>query len=177
MADKPAGRNNGNLGPDKRFQVEEEAPREREPFEVGDVVGVTPKARLEVAMSPCDLLRIGWPNEFKVVDIFDHEGELHVSLYPCCNWLRSRANNRVFCTGHKASYFMRVTPSAVTLPSKDDRFLSVDTPWGPLISLDYQSNEQNPGLILHFAGLRRPIALSGVLAKEIGRKAMEVGIL
>lgn len=175
MADSK-GRSNGNLHPEKRFQVEDIS-QEKEPFEVGDVVGVTPKARLGVNMSPCDLLKIGWPNEFRVVDVFDHEGARHLSIYPCCNWLRSRQNNKPLCTGHLSEYFMKVTPSMVTLPSKDDRFLTVDTPWGPLISLDYLSDEQNPGLVLHFAGLKKPLALSGVLAKEIGKKAQEMGLL
>ena len=72
----------------------------------GDRVRLTPEAIIDPDAQPATPLRLfkfGWPNDFLVLDVYDHEtyGQCIV-LDPCCGWVQDEKHAKKVCFGHCA---------------------------------------------------------------------------
>jgi hypothetical protein len=151
----------------------------------GDVVCLTPEAirRAPRFMGPIKLYSIGWPNQFMVVHVFEHEGKKTLSIMGCCNHLIiNRRTGAFLCTGHDAKWFRKiaVTPEvpkeAPRERRKGDRLTSIEAPLiGEVGALEFQDDEQNPALILRAFGQK--ITLTGKVALDARDLAKDNGLM
>jgi hypothetical protein len=76
-------------------------------LKVGGFVAITAEAVAKAVMTPVNLLKVGWPNKFLVLEIYDNatRGKL-VRLDPCCGWMLDPAKEgETACEAHPAKYF------------------------------------------------------------------------
>lgn len=76
-------------------------------FKVGGFCGLKPEAAAKGDSTPARLLKIGWPNRFLIVEIYEDEekGKL-LRLDPCCGWMRDlRDEEKHACEAHPVKYF------------------------------------------------------------------------
>jgi len=138
----------------------------------GDRVRLTPEALVDPdaqPATPLKLFRFGWPNDFMVLDVYDHEvyGQV-VVLDPCCNWIRdAEKHSKPVCFGHSTRFFEVIKRGQTADPSR--RYAGVN-----LAGLDILSVESNgggpdgPSLVVRVAG-RKPITLSGQPAQILSQ--------
>jgi hypothetical protein len=90
----------------RRSPVTESSPAPE--FKVGGFVAVTAEAVAKAAMTPVSLLKVGWPNKFLVLEIYEDEkrGGKLVRLDPCCGWMQDLIKEGDHaCEAHPAKYF------------------------------------------------------------------------
>lgn len=150
--------------------------KKTEDIQTGDYVKITNAAFEKVrTMSPIDLFHTGWPNEFLVIAVFEHEGVRCLRLDPCCGWLRNRATGQYLCEGHPVEYFEKTDPLTHE-KSKDDRHFSLEVLGQEAVSADFSDKGRNPSLSLKVPGIRHPIILSGKVAKDLSKMAQDLGV-
>lgn len=149
--------------------------KEVEDIKTGDYVKLRQEAfdKLRTSSS-VELFKIGWPNEFLVVGVFEHEGIRCIRLDPCCVWLRNRATGQYFCEGHQEEYYEKTEPFEHNR-SKDDRHFSLEVLGEEAVSVDFSEKGPHPSLSLKVPGIRHPIILSGKVAKDISKLAEGLG--
>jgi hypothetical protein len=163
---------------EKEPEKKPDAPQEdaEKPFHLevspGDRVRLTPEALVDPdaqPATPLKLFKFGWPNDFMVLDVYDHEvyGQV-VVLDPCCNWIRdAEKHSKPVCFGHSTRFFEVIKRGQTADPSR--RYAGVN-----LAGLDILSVESNgggpdgPSLVVRVAG-RKPITLSGQPAQILSQ--------
>lgn len=142
-----------------------------------------------VRMTPIMLHKIGWPNRFRVLDIKDHNGIRSLVLDPCCQWMEDHENGTFRCEMHPAAYFTKIeTPAEQTaspeqpedgnrVPHQDDRYTSLDLPWGEVVRVEYLEDERVPVIKVRFGRGRPPFSVSGEIARFLKERAVELGFL
>ena len=162
MADEPRG-NETETGPDD--------------FQKGDVIEIKPsvlaKHHKKGAFTPADLCGIGWPNRFQVRAVTKtKEGQKALVLDPCCRWMVHQATGEFLCVAHLADWFRRPREEK----RRPDRQIVVKTPFGKLFQLDYNEDDDDPGMEIQ-VGSGQPLILGGKLSKFLGEKIKEAGFL
>lgn len=132
----------------------------------------------EVRMTPITLCKIGWPNKFQVLETYEKDGKPALRLDPCCGWMLNPKSKTLenACEGHPSGLFVKVADAERT-KSKDDRYSSLDVPWGEVLSLEYLEDDKMPALVLRLAGGKRPFAVSGPIARDLHQRAKEFGLI
>ena len=160
--------------PEKKPEASQEDAEKPFHLEVspGDRVRLTPEALVDPdaqPATPLKLFKFGWPNDFMVLDVYDHEvyGQV-VVLDPCCNWIRdAEKHSKPVCFGHSTRFFEVIKRGQTADPSR--RYAGVN-----LAGLDILSVESNgggpdgPSLVVRVAG-RKPITLSGQPAQILSQ--------
>lgn len=160
---------NGNVNRSPEKQVKE--------IQTGDYVRLKQSSFERIrTSSSIELFKIGWPNEFLVLGIFEHEGMRCLKLDPCCRRLRNRATGQYVCDGHQEEYYEKTEPLDHGL-SKDDRHFSMEVLGQEAVSVDFSEKGPHPSLSLKVPGIRHPIILSGKVAKDISKLAQDLGAL
>lgn len=162
-----------------------EEARQGEAIRPGDVVYLTPEAirRAPRFMGPIKLYSIGWPNEFTVVHVFDHEGVPSLTILGCCKHLIiNRRTGARLCSGHEAKWFRKISiasESSKEAPrerKKGDRITSIEAPLiGEVGALEFHDDEQNPALTVRILGQK--ITLTGKAATDLKDLAKANGFL
>jgi len=127
-------------------------------------------------MTAIDLVKIGWPNKFKVCDVSEEKGKPFLSLDPCCDWMVKPGTDEIRCRRHPASMFFKLAGMDRT-PAAEDRYASFDIPWGNVLGVEFLDDEKMPVINLRLAGGRKPFSLSGPLARDLRDRAKEFGLL
>jgi hypothetical protein len=155
-------------------------PKDETPADVvpGEFVGVKDWVVRgnEVRMTPLTLLKIGWPNKFQVLETYEKNGKPALRLDPCCGWMKKPGTEVNACEGHPAGLFVK-NADAERIKSKDDRYSSLEVPWGEVLSLEYLEDEKMPAIVLRLAGGKRPFAVSGPIARDLHQRAKEFGLI
>lgn len=142
-----------------------ESARVLEEFKGGDVVRITDEvlADPDLELSPAELVRIGWPNEFEVADVFTLKGKPCLTLKPCCYFLE-KPRGRTRCKGHDAQFFEKVRRERIA--RKGDRSAAVSIPWmGEVAGFRYDDDEESPVARFHLMG--REVKVEGAPAKHL----------
>jgi hypothetical protein len=159
MARKNAGTNgSGNIPADAKTEVAEE-------FSAGDVVRLKTSALMngDLDMTPLSMFRIGHPNEFLVVEAFEHKklGPC-VTLRQCCYLYQDHSSGIKLCKGHQAIFFEKMRRERAR--QKGDRMASVKIPWvGEVAAFEYEEDPENPKARFRIAG--KECELEGAPAK------------
>ena len=160
--------------PEKKPDVPQEEAEKPFHLEVspGDRVRLTAEALVDPDAQPATPLRLfkfGWPNDFLVLDVYEHPtyGQC-VALDPCCYWIKDpEKHSKNVCEGHTARFFEVIKRGASADPSR--RYAGVN-----LAGLDILSVESNgggpdgPSLVVRVAG-RKPITLNGQPAQILSQ--------
>lgn len=153
-------------------------------FEAGDIVSLTAAAlrrRKFRNMTPRLLYAIGHPNEFLVLEAYDHpEDGPCVVLYPCCTYKKDeprfidRESGKTRCNGHQASHFEK--KSMKRMPKKGDKSTSLHLPFLPfeIAGMHWEEDENNP--TLKVGGVGKQISLTGIWAKIAKKIAEDNGV-
>jgi len=139
-------------------------------------------------MTPIVLYKDGWPNRFRVLDVQDYKGQRCLKLDPCCNWMEDHQNGNFRCEWHPAMCFSKIEPvepkaevaeseEEARVPKPEDRYTSVDTPWGEVLKVEFLDDDKVPVIKLRFANGRRPFSVSGEVARFMKERATELGFL
>lgn len=158
-------------------------------FELGDIVSLTAAAlrRKKLSnMTPRLLYEIGHPNEFLVLEVFDHAIDGPCIALSCCTRqldengkpiirFVDRKNGKMRCNGHQVSHFEK--KSYKRLPKKGDKSTSLHIPFLPfeLAGVHWEDDEQNPAFKVSVAG--KEVGVTGALAKFLKNVAEENGII
>lgn len=161
--------------PEKKPAPQEEQAEKPFHLEVspGDRVRLTPEALVDPDAQPATPLRLfkfGWPNDFMVLDVYDHEvyGQCIV-LDPCCNWIRdAEKHSKPVCFGHSTRFFEVVKRGQQSDPSR--RYAGVNLAGLDILSVEYANggSADGPSLVVRVAG-RKPITLSGQPAQILSQ--------
>jgi len=76
-------------------------------FKVCGFAALTADAVARVDMTPVHLLKIGWPNRFLILEVYEDaaQGKL-LRLDPCCAWMRDPLDDtKEACKAHPAKHF------------------------------------------------------------------------
>lgn len=159
--------------------------RKQEDIRPGDLVCLTPQAirRAPRFMGPIKLCSIGWPNEFRVVHVFEHQGKTMLSILGCCNHLIiNRKTGAHLCSGHEVKWFQKIdiapeVPKAAPRErKKGDRVTSIEVPLlGEVGALEFLDDEQNPALSLRIFGQK--VTLNGKAALDARDLAKDNGLM
>lgn len=159
--------------------------RKQEDIQPGDRVCLTPQAirRAPRFMGPIKLYSIGWPNEFTVVHVFEHEGKTNLSILGCCNHLViNRKTGASLCSGHEAKWFQKIggapeaPKEAPRERKKGDRVTSIEVPiLGEVGALEFLDDEQKPALSLRIFGQK--LTLNGKAALDARDLAKDNGLM
>lgn len=170
--------------------VQAEMKAERVPvFEPGDIISLTAAALRKkklVNMTPRLLYEIGHPNEFLVLETFEHPVDGPCVALSCCTRQMDengkpivrfvdRKTGKMRCNGHRSNYFEK--KSFKRLPKKGDKSTSIHIPFLPfeLAGVHWEEDESNPALKVSVAG--KEVGLTGAFAKLLKNVAEENGIL
>lgn len=168
----------------RRFERDESLPD----VSPGDFVAFKDWAPSVVRMTPITLYKVGWPNKFRVVDAIKIHGVPALLLDPCCEWMENHDNHVPLCCGHPAKYFTKLEEEPAEgaaaeaeggsrEPRPGDRYMSLDIPWGKVVSVEYLDDEKKPVVNIRFGGGLRPLTLSGALARIVRDMAKEHNVL
>lgn len=148
----------------------------------GDVVRVKKNAKPEGDFTPFTLKRVGWPNEYHVIERSEGKdaisGELveTLVLWECCWHMKNPATGQYLCAGHPVEFFERVQDDGVEPEAR--RQTSISTPLGDIVNISYyeEGNGEKPSLILKMPGTNGMV-VRGELAKGLGRLLRDGGLL
>lgn len=166
---------NGNVPPSME-PIESDEPQEIRP---GDFVRIKPSAFDKVRkMTPKALFKIGWPNKFFVLKVYNDiqdNDKLTLELDPCCRWMINHATGQKLCFGHHAEYFDRI-PLSELEPNeqKGDRHASVDLFGWEAVSADYHEREK--AFVLKTPLSRSPVVLTGEFFKKLVDQAKDLDL-
>ena len=166
---------------EKEPEKKPDAPKEdaEKPFHLdvspGDRVRLTPEALVDpVAQpgTPLKLFKFGWPNDFMVLDVYDHEvyGQV-VVLDPCCNWIRDAEKHaKPVCFGHSTRFFEVIKRAQTQNPDPSRRYAGVNLAGLDILSVEYANGNgaETPSLVVRVAG-RKPITLNGQPAQILSQ--------
>lgn len=162
----------------KEPEKKPDAPKENDekPFHLevspGDRVRLTAEAIVDPDAQPSTPLRLfkfGWPNDFLVLDVYEHEvhGQV-VVLDPCCGWMRDEKHAKQVCPhGHSARFFEVLKRVQATDPNR--RYAGVNLAGLDILSVESTGNgPDGPSLVVRVAG-RKPITLNGQPAQILSQ--------
>lgn len=147
---------------------------------IGDWVRLRPMAR-DQDMTPNDLRKIGWPNEWKVAnrrilkDRRTGEKVDSLTLQPCCYHMRNPASGQYLCMGHDTILFERIPAEEIENP-RPNAFFQMNGPGGQLLNLSYFKGENGPRLVFEGMAGSRGVEISGDLARQLSEKLKEWGV-
>lgn len=130
----------------------------------GDRVKITAEALIDPeaqVATPIKLFKFGWPNDFLVLDVFEHEkvGQV-IALDPCCNWIKDAEKHREHvCAAHTTRFF-EVIERGAQPNAAGRRYSGVQIAGMDVLSVEYLNGGENPSLAVRVAG-RKPIVLTG----------------
>jgi len=160
--------------PEKKSDAAPEEKAEK-PFRLdvspGDRVRLTPEAIVDPDAQPATPLRLfkfGWPNDFLVLDVYDHEvyGQV-VVLDPCCDWVRDEKHAKKVCFGHSTRFFEVIKRVQAADPNR--RYAGVNLAGLDILSVESTGNgPDGPSLVVRVAG-RKPITLNGQPAQILSQ--------
>ena len=150
-------------------------------FSPGDIVEIRPdileKRRKRGSFTPTDLWAIGWPNRFQVLaQTKDKEGAPTLTLDPCCRWMINRATGLHLCVAHPAEWFRHPKKQETRTEIRPDRQLIIETPMGDKFQIDYQEDDESPGMSIQ-VGAGRPLILGGKVSQFLAEKLKDAGFL
>lgn len=185
---------NGTSSGNVKHETAPEKPQEPENIQAGDIVAVTDKVLkakglLENMTPRCLIEKVGWPNEFRVREVFETAKDgVCLKLEPCCEYLvEDWKSGLPRCSGHHAFLFKKIgntnvpgkeTPAADVEPPRNpgDRLSAVSLPFlGEVASMSFRDDEQNPQLTIKTGG--KATVLTGPLAKIFAAAARENNLL
>lgn len=167
--------------------METERPTEESKICAGSIVRVRKGAEWDDDFTPAQLRRIGWPNEFHVlqvssglVNVRDARGKTSqervetVILWECCRRMRNPATGQFLCpAGHRADIFECIQDDGSE--PEPTRQTLVSSPIGDVVDISYYRDGDVPGLVLNLAG--QTFAIRGPLAVQVGKILKDGGIL
>lgn len=166
----------GAEGPEAEEGVGKDLRADSGGFKAGDIVAVklsTIRNRELSGMTPRVLIDVGWPNKFQVMGSFEHQGEPHVSLFPCCFWMLKKVQGEKYrCKCHPARLFEKIPNERGRKPG--DAHASIHTPFGPLAEVDYEEGDA-PVLTMRVMGY--PLQINSSAARRIKDIFRENGIM
>lgn len=144
------------------------------PIQSGDYVRIKmDDLKSELEMSPKDLFKIGYPNEFLVLATFEYKGVKCLTLEECCEKLKNRATGQFLCSGHHEKYFEKTEPFEHRRTSQR-RFVALEA-FGMHASVEYLDGQKK--LMLKTPWTPDGISLSGKVANDIAEAARSIGLL
>ena len=149
-------------------------------LEKGEIVEIKPeylkKRHKKGTFTPADLVGIGWPNRFQILQTGETpDGKPTLSLDPCCLWMVDKTEKKDFlCGSHHTERFQAVREPRKDPSSSDN--LTVRTALGKLFQVDYSDDKDEPCLEIQ-VGEGDPLKLGGKMAKLIGEKFRNAGLL
>ena len=123
-------------------------------------------------VTPIRLMSLGWPNQFMVHEVIEVAGKPHLSLWPCCFWMVNRRTGKFMCKAHPAEYFEILSTDRVQKPT--DQVTRIDTPWGPILDMDYYQDSGPPVMTLRAFGF--PFQITGGVARQLAEALKNIGI-
>lgn len=164
--------------PEKKTDPAKPEEQAEKPFHLevspGDRVRLTPEAIIDPDVQPATPLRLfkfGWPNDFLVLDVYEHEehGQV-VVLDPCCNWILDEKHVKKVCPhGHSSRFFEVVKRAQTADPSR--RYAGVNIAGLDILSVESTNGgngSDSPSLVVRVAG-RKPITLNGQPAQILSQ--------
>ncbi len=163
-------------------------------FEVGGFCQLAATTVAKVSLTPVALLKVGWPNQFLILDIYDDEekGKL-LRLDPCCGWMRDlQKEEKYACEAHHAKYFeplpghIKDQPKGEAEEAEEGgalqgkrRYSGFATEEGgeDVLGVEYVGNGGKAGALFFRSAGKRPIVVRGVAADKIMRLMSKLGIL
>lgn len=162
-------------------------------FKVGGFCALTEDAATKGTGTPGKLRKIGWPNKFLIVEVFeDKEGEKFLRFDPCCGWMEDLKDpKKDACVAHPAKFFTPLSGHIADDIAQETEEAE-EAPVGPaggrytglnlgegeedMVGVEFLNGTKAKKFFLRRAG-KPPIVISGVGAQRMMKFIDGLGIL